>query len=1056
MLDIGFAPNNAILSRRRLLPNLARLPDLGLSGLGTVDVTQGFTALPAVTGYSATPGRFRRTPTGFVRCAADEERLCFDSEGRFTGQALEGPEKYYSAAWDDPAAGHSSSDFAYLSGSASQVAYAGGHDEPDIFGGTGGGLVLTASAQNQLHNTSALRASGVAAGDIIRYEAIVAISNANADGRIELRGSGNPSFAFAFAHNAAGEVTGTITANGPGQPYQAEHRDLGILNGKRWYHLIVWRKAVGTAHAAMGIGFGNVPADAGKTFHLCDLRLVHNPQVAPGSWPVCAPNKSFAADTITTDVTATFGALFHGGAGRCRTRIEDGQLALAPDALRSHDGFSMVTRIELIGSSETDDRVGLMPYAGMERELAFWDGGAKSILLGPARFAVDVKHTATSSSKYSSLTIANAFERDPMLRGWFDGRLVFGPTVLTGDLTLDDTIVFPTCSTLGDQFEQVDLAALHAIDTAGRSISARRALFMSHPSVKSRARHQVQADDDLISRQVYMGQLLVTNRNVSTFSLDLSDSSFQNIGRALSTGTAGAVPGAIPMTVTADRVFYFQNWSDSHYLGHGDYTGSRFDNQFHGGFTSSATTLYHTRREIEVDIGNGWQPLSTTSLAENDLPVGRLARHAGTYDFDTDTLDSGNADAARTTIVRSWNIGSTPGGYHDKPGYQFHAANIDEGSYTRHLTPGETFVIEALDPPGPATPHVRFIADWGRWSTSTSFMNQGVAPALGGTGTHPDAWQTITYQITLDEVSSDGMVVIGDIQGPFVQGNGADSKAAFGAIDFTHFVGLIATTNAFVVTRGDPATATNVSLTDSLILPAYTPNRGITGNAGALASIRAAWAPTSIALDNVWHGTASGSSPVGEDGGVVTGSTDWVAMSSLSAFDAWTPESGEGTPGRDFIPPAFCDDASGYADSLAIANPVESGFAFTARAREATGIDLDDVLAKSLATGIAMKPLTDWLKPWQRDQDFIGVVPNNTPVGTKIDLREYHRFRPEDALPVGTLSGKAFEPRYGNPRPGLFDFDEDGDLAVVGSLQGIDRLFLFKTDAEELVLIDVR
>ena len=1061
MLDLGLSVSSLALTRRSFMLGAAGLPALALTGLGDPAVTRGFTALPQVTGYTATAGRFRRTPSGFVRCAANEERLCFDSAGRFVGQALEGPETYYSAVWDDPAAPHGPSDFAFLGGNQALISYAGQHTEPDIFGGTGGGVVITASSTNQFHTTTALKATGVAVSDLIRYEAIVAISDATQDGRIELRGSGNPTFAFTFLHNAAGEIIGTLTANGPGQPFSAEYRALGVINSKRWYHLIVWRRATASGDVGTGLGFGNIAADVGKKFHVCDLRIVRNPQVAPSSWPVCAPNKTFAADTVQTGLTQPLGALFYGGAGRCRTLITDGAISLTADSYRKHDGFSMVTQIGLIASTETQDRVGLMPYPEMEREFAFWGGGNRTVLFGPARFGVDLD-SARYPGSYANLTIGNAFTADPLLRGWIDGRLFLSSSQLTGDLTLDDTIIFPTCSTLNDHFEQVDLANLHSIDTAGRNFSAQRAVFMSHPSSHSRARHQVQADDDLETSQVYMGTFDLSCRNPNGLAMNISDSVFQNMGRAFQSSAVGTNLGTRPMVLTADRTFFYGNWSDDIYLGYGNYAGSSFDRQFHAGFTARRTCLYQSRKEIEVDIGSGWQPLSGSGLTENDLPIGQFGRHVGTFDFGTQQLNQATADPARRTIVRSWNLGSAPGVF-NKRGYQFHSQGVEEGNYNRILSIGETFVIEQIDAPSPATPHVRFTADWGKWISAGTFANTGQAdfrPALVGSGTHADALQSIIQDFRFDGVSSDGMVIIGDTQGVYLQGTGTQSTSVVGQVDFTNFIGMTSSAYAIALIEPGHSLQTAFNLTDSLALPTYNPLRDQTQMADNMGNLVAPILINgSINIDNYWWANWQGVTLeqfAALAGDSVSGTPNYIDIPFVINNDTWVPISTSAPEGRDFTPAAFQEPQSGLADWKLIGNPIKTGFAFTAYAETTTGIALNTILANALATGVTMKPLTDWLKQWQRDQDFVARVPNTSAIGTKIDVRQYQRFRPEAILPVASLAGTALEPRYGNPRPGLIDFDADGDLAVVGDLSGIDKPFLLRTEAGELILVDVR
>ncbi len=111
--------------------------DLALGGIGEQGPAAGFTASFGVSAYSATEGRYRLSPAGFAICSADEERLCYNSDGTFRGQYLQGEDTYYSAPWHDPEAGNTSGDAAYLASSGGgAIQYAGDHAEADIFGGT--------------------------------------------------------------------------------------------------------------------------------------------------------------------------------------------------------------------------------------------------------------------------------------------------------------------------------------------------------------------------------------------------------------------------------------------------------------------------------------------------------------------------------------------------------------------------------------------------------------------------------------------------------------------------------------------------------------------------------------------------------------------------------------------------------------------------------------------------------------------------------------------------------------------------------------------------------
>jgi hypothetical protein len=280
-----------------------------------------------------------------------------------------------------------------------------------------------------------------------------------------------------------------------------------------------------------------------------------------------------------------------------------------------------------------------------------------------------------------------------------------------------------------------------------------------------------------------------------------------------------------------------------------------------------------------------------------------------------------------------------------------------------------------------------------------------------------------------------------------------------GQVDFTNFIGMTSSAYAIALIEPGHSLQTAFNLTNSLALPTYNPLRDQTqmadnvGNLVAPILINGA-----INIENYWWANWQGVTLeqfAALAGDTVTGTPNYIDIPFVINNDTWVPISTSAPEGRDFTPAAFQEPQSGLADWKLIGNPIETGFAFTAYAEATTGIALNTILANALATGVTMKPLTDWLKQWQRDQDFIATVPNTSPIGTKIDVRQYQRFRPEAILPVASLSGTALEPRYGNPRPGLIDFDADGDLAVVGDLSGIDKPFLLRTDAGELILVDV-
>ncbi len=139
----------------------------------------------------------------------------------------------------------------------------------------------------------------MAAGDVLRHQAIVAIPTAVAASQIGLRGSGNRAFNFDFEHDAEGNITGFIET---WKSYRAGYHDMGTINGKRWWYLWADRIAgAASTEQAVGINVRSLTADCtGRRVHVCELMVQKNPLTPPAAVPVCAIAKTFAADTLYT------------------------------------------------------------------------------------------------------------------------------------------------------------------------------------------------------------------------------------------------------------------------------------------------------------------------------------------------------------------------------------------------------------------------------------------------------------------------------------------------------------------------------------------------------------------------------------------------------------------------------------------------------------------------------------------------------------------------------------------------------------------------------------
>ncbi|MBI1402405.1 MAG: hypothetical protein GC147_04245 [Porphyrobacter sp.] len=990
-----------------------------MSTRSTGAAAQGFTALPQVTGYTATSGRFRLSSTGFVRCSADEERLCFDASGNFTGQYIQGADTYYSAPWDDTAAPHTSSDPAYLTTSAGgTIAYAGAHSEADIFGTTGKGVVITqTSTQNGFHTANNCSVS-VVSGDLVRVHAIVAISASTITGRVQLRTISSGS--VEFNHDASGVITG-FTENWT--TYRAGYHDMGTINGKRWWYVWADRKATSTTTARVGIGFGNVTADAGKKFHVCELMIQKNPATAPAAIPVCAASKTFAADTLATSLS-NVGYVCEGLA-LARSQTPSGNIT-APAVSIGVPYEPLETRIAIILSIESADRSGPMPNENVLYYGRPWGTPTTHALtFGPGWFPRDWYKASATSEAATNLTVRSVFQATEAYHAIL-GNMTTSSTYVTGAIDIDRVALMAGGDTRTKYIEQSDVLAGTGASfyfVAGTNLSVTNSLVMGSTLHPTRSRYAVQADET-DAKRVYMGEMVLQSNSGGAISLEGTRT--HNLARTALTATSNSTS----VSYNTDDFCATGFWSDMLYVTRGTVTSWTGDRMF-GALTTALNDMFlcQTERQIRIstDAGANWANLST-SFDPADLPHGFLAEHIGTWDFDTLAFTAA-PDATKTCRVRYWQRGSS--NYDDKPAFQWVGSQMDMGTHSRLPDDGDVFRIKNGDT------WIDVTYQGGYWSGGS--YTRASTPANLTHLVSNDFVQVNRQFVTMTTANTfDGCVFLGSKGGFFLTGNVAmgATDSAIDNVTISNLVVLSVGTNGLRFDYSRVASS-QVDLSNALFIEAasdftYTDGKGYTLTIGA------AGANNTLALGanvTVMSSKVGGGLEAAQAGATYTGSLTTIVPGVRSAYDTFsTPDAKV----PQYFPTEFYDSTQGRAKLPATGR--EFDFDLTAFADSDAGFTARAVIAAAKGTHARWNSvIADIKAKWHKTPDAVAVTANSASVDT--------------SLATG-LSGTGFDTTKGGNHDGYFKI-EGGALKVAKALTGLNRVQMLRTDADELLVVDV-
>ncbi|RJY09458.1 hypothetical protein [Aurantiacibacter aquimixticola] len=994
---------------------------IALTTLGQPDVSEGFAADSRVSAYTATEGRFRRAPEGLVRCAADEERLCFAGDGAFVGQYLQGADTYHSAPWDDPAATHGSGDAAYFAPrSGGSIAYAGAHSEPDIFGGSGGGVVITQTdADGSFHNANNVKVSGVLEGDVLRHEVIVSIETTEA-GKVGPRGHGNSNFSFDFDHDAQGNITG-FTENWA--TYRAGYHDMGIINGKRWWYLWADRLADSTGDTqGIGINYSGTTAGQGRKVHVCEAMIRKNPACAPAAVPVCAASKTFTADTLVS--TLSNAGYICEGLAMARSQVPGGAIE-APAVPLGVPYEPLETRIGIATGAEAADRTGLLDNPNLHFYARPWEQPASITLhYGPGYIASRWLVADDINDRVGDATIAPVFQarRDlaPVL-----GKHATSGAYVTGALTLDGCVFLALGDTVSTYWRQTDIRTFgnstSFLLAAGTALNARGCLVMGETVHTTRARSEAQADES-DEQRVYVGEFLPFIENAG--SIDLSGSRFERLARM----SMEARDRNTAVALNLDDTCYSLMWSDPIYWSRGTFANVQASRRFHGSMTfHPGMSIWQSRKQIEVDTGSGFVPFDASGLTLADLPHGHEAQLVGMWDFDTDTFTAA-PDPAKTCRIRYYAPGSGIGT--SRPGYEWNAQQVDMGGYSRHQQTGDVYEIDT------GTLKARFTFDRGRYSAG-NVWNVDTNPALTSTGTHGDNDQVNRFFVTINGMVADDVVMLNHGQGPFHTGTSslaADGSSITGIVT-DRFVAVLAdVSNAYRFDHSLLAGSVE-TLQNSLLVQAYSDYR-FEGGDGIAMNIGAAGANNTLQLGaNVWSATAHPTGLSDSGGGTTTGTLNRIGLPRAQGFSGYTTPGASDGVLTDLLDPADIH-ASGQAEP--VTDPWTFAFADGAAAK--LGFDPNATLALARGNHAAWDDVIAGLAAvYHRKPDHLAEIAPGAAVGSVV---------------ATGVAASAFHARYGGNGEGYFALD-GGQVTVAKPLTGVDRIFVLRGDNDETIMVDV-
>jgi hypothetical protein len=969
--------------------------------------------------------RFTLTEDGFARVEGNERVVTHP--GVDAGSLFQ-PAATYDGALplDDVDAPRGSGDLLHFTKTVSGdvVELPGDHSAPDIYGGTGRGAVFTQSASG----TGRFRAvngklTGVVAGDVIRQHSFVRVSDVAASGTIALRQYGQ-AVALNLTHDASGAITGTnanwLTTRADVSPFPV------TLGGQQFYYVWWDRIATGTADIDFGVDF--VDTIEGRKIHLQSFHWQKNPADAPAAVPVTLPG-NYGGDAISTGIETQVGFILH-GADSARS-IAPGGVISPPSINRGLGYLPIVTRVDVVNTPlELVDRGGIMPN---ENHLFYgrpWQTpDTLNLFYGPGWFSRRYYQALVVAENAGTINFRSVFQSRRDLYAKF-GQIATSSARLN-NLSFDRVIALPDGETVDEYWQQTSIRVGTGSSYrlfANNDVSFTNSLFLGMPLDATRARYAIQ-NDETDDKRVYYGDLTLETQAGGT--LSLLNSRTHKCPRTATFALSQTTPINLITTNFGATMF----WMDMLYVARGTYNTWAGDDMF-GGLTPAYDDLFFAQSErpvrISADSGETWADLDP-AFDVKTMPHGFLGEHIGTYNFDTNTFTSA-PDATKTLPVRYWYPG---GGLVNKPGFQWHASQMDMGTHKRWPDSGDVFRIKD----GSTWIDVTYQA--GRY-TSTSVYNRTITgghPAAPSSAVSNDFIQINRTDVTMtDAVTLDGAVWIGPKGGYFLTGSPADPTPSNGSrvsnITVQNTIGMHNGTNAY---RFDwSAEPDSVALVrDALFIEARNDTTFIDGQ-GTTLSIGAAGPNNTLTLDNVTViSSANSGGLAGAEGGAVYVNPEEVRTilaGRRSAFDTFAAPDPK-------VPQYFNSDIYDTVQGRPRLPTYDQlwTFQFTEFAETDTGLPLNATLDAARVPQMVWNPIIETL------EGKFGQAPAAT-------VMVYADTAVGATLATG-LTGSGFDLYDGGNHEGFFTLT-DGTLTLAKSMAGVDHVFPLLTAAGQRVIVD--
>lgn len=973
---------------------------------------------PSAIGVTTTANRFKLTADGFERVAANEARTAYNG-ATYLGNLMQPAAEYVGAPWN-VASGNTSGDPAYLLGTTANLAtveYAGAHSEPDIFGGTGGGVKITYGGNTGARWEATNLSVAVDAGDTVRVGAILRLEPGES-GRLDLRmeGFGN----FGFEYDATGAFTG-VSSETWTTWRSGFYRYPFLINGEQFWFLWIERKATGIATIEPGIGTTGTPTGF---LHIQDLWIQKNPTDAPCAVPVCG-SYTFAADAITTGISTTVGFVLH---PLCARSLATGGVLATPSIDRGLPYLPICSRVDVLASTEVADRAGPMPNENIRYYGRAWGSPTTLDLnFGPAWFPRNTVSSVGVGETAGTINVRSVFRNRKDLMARVHG-ITTSQTRLT-NLSLDGVIGLPAGSTNDVYWQQTSVNEANDNTLtliADQDVGFTNGLYLGQTLWATRAAYSVQADDT-DAKRVYTGRVELETVTGGDFSI--AGTRFHNCPRVFLAGASRTVP----INLTTTGAAFTQFWMDALYISRGTIPSWAGDDMF-GALTTAHQSLFFNQSEravrVSEDGGETWQDLDASGLTIPELPHGELGEHIGTYNFDTLAFTSA-PDATKSLRVRYWfPSNSRPNVF----GYQWTASQMDMGTHTQWPTNGDVFRIKK------GNLWVDVTYQTGRYTTTTTYLrNTTGTPAVAAEAISNDFVQINRTDVVLDQTYTlDGSVWIGPKGGFFLTGNpqlNANGSIITG-VTVQNNIGVHNGTNGFRFDWSLQAGST-CTLANAVFVEARS-DRTLADGQGRTLTIGGAGPNNTLTFDNV---TVISSANVGGLASAEAGAT-YVNESEVTTILAGRRTNYDDFAAPDakvaqYLPAEFYDAVQGRA--LLPAPDRIFDFRFTTFAETDTGLPLNTVIETAVGNHPDWNPVIAALKAKFHKAPTLRVVTANTAaVGTVL----------------GSISSTGFDLYDHGNHEGYFEI-VGGQLRVAKPLTGLDAVFPLVTMEGNLIVVDV-